>query len=160
MHGPPSTHSACWTSVWRSAAGLLAVLRGLEPKERDDRYIASGHAPVGLAPDGPDRSGAQLRLFRCRIRIARAIGSVSLFADSIDFLEDTSVNLLIFLGLAWSERARAGLGMVLALVLPGPSSTIRCRLRQSCLYSPASARWWSTSPARCSLQNSAITAAV
>ena len=31
--------------------------------------------------------------------IARVIGSVSLFADSIDFLEDASVNLLIAVAL-------------------------------------------------------------
>lgn len=50
-----------------------------------------------------------------------AIGSVSLFADSIDFLEDTSVNLLILLALGWSPRARARVGMALALVLLVPS---------------------------------------
>ena len=50
-----------------------------------------------------------------------AIGSVSLFADSIDFLEDTSVNLLILLALGWSPKARARVGMVLALVLLVPS---------------------------------------
>lgn len=50
-----------------------------------------------------------------------AIGSVSLFADSIDFLEDTSVNLLILLALGWSSKARARVGMALALVLLVPS---------------------------------------
>lgn len=49
------------------------------------------------------------------------IGSVSLFADSIDFLEDTSVNLLILLALGWSSKARARVGMALALVLLVPS---------------------------------------
>jgi Co/Zn/Cd efflux system component len=46
---------------------------------------------------------------------------VSLFADSIDFLEDTSLNLLILLGLGWSARNRARLGMALAalLLVPG-----------------------------------------
>ena len=50
-----------------------------------------------------------------------AIGSVSLFADSIDFLEDTSVNFLILLALNWSARKRARMGMVLAgiLLVPG-----------------------------------------
>lgn len=33
--------------------------------------------------------------------VARAIGSVSLFADSVDLLEDASVNLLIVLALGW-----------------------------------------------------------
>lgn len=58
--------------------------------------------------------------FGVEFAIALAIGSVSLFADSVDFLEDTSVNLLILLGLTWSDRARARLGMVLALVLLVP----------------------------------------
>lgn len=50
-----------------------------------------------------------------------AIGSVSLFADSIDFLEDTSINLLILLALGWSATARSRVGMILALILLVPS---------------------------------------
>ena len=62
-----------------------------------------------------------LAYFGIEFAVALAIGSVSLFADSIDFLEDTSVNLLIVLALGWSLRQRARLGMVLAgiLLLPG-----------------------------------------
>jgi Co/Zn/Cd efflux system component len=53
--------------------------------------------------------------------VALAIGSVSLFADSVDFLEDASINLLIFIALSWSVPRRAVLGMVLAgiLLIPG-----------------------------------------
>jgi Co/Zn/Cd efflux system component len=51
---------------------------------------------------------------------AISIGSVSLFADSIDFLEDTSVNLLILIALGWSLRARSRVGMALALILLVP----------------------------------------
>jgi Co/Zn/Cd efflux system component len=53
--------------------------------------------------------------------VALAIGSVALLADSLDFLEDASINLLILLGLGWSLAARARLGRLLALVilLPG-----------------------------------------
>jgi Co/Zn/Cd efflux system component len=58
-------------------------------------------------------------VFECVV--ALRIGSVSLFADSIDFFEDTSVNLLIFLALAWSARARARLGMLLAGILLVPA---------------------------------------
>src|SRR4051812_15746301 len=54
--------------------------------------------------------------------VALRIGSVSLFADSVDFFEDTSVNLLIFLGLAWSAKMRARLGMVLAGILLIPAA--------------------------------------
>jgi len=59
-------------------------------------------------------------VFECAV--ALRIGSVSLFADSVDFFEDTSVNLLIFLALAWSVRARARLGMVLAGILLVPAA--------------------------------------
>jgi Co/Zn/Cd efflux system component len=53
--------------------------------------------------------------------VARAIGSVSLFADSIDFLEDASVNFLILVALGWSLARRARVGMALAgiLLIPG-----------------------------------------
>ncbi len=50
-----------------------------------------------------------------------AIGSVSLFANSIDFLEDAAVNFLILLSLDWSPRYRARMGMALSgvLLVPG-----------------------------------------
>lgn len=62
-----------------------------------------------------------LGYFGIEFAVALAIGSVALFADSIDFLEDASVNLLIMLGLGWSLRQRARLGMALAgvLLVPG-----------------------------------------
>jgi Co/Zn/Cd efflux system component len=62
-----------------------------------------------------------LGYFGVEFAVALAIGSVSLFADSIDFLEDTSLNLLILLGLGWSVANRARLGTALAgiLLVPG-----------------------------------------
>lgn len=62
-----------------------------------------------------------LGYFGIEFGVAVAIGSVSLFADSIDFLEDASVNLLIAVALGWTQRARARLGMLLAgvLLVPG-----------------------------------------
>ena len=69
------------------------------------------------------RLGAILNLayFGIEFAVAVAIGSVSLFADSIDFLEDTSVNFLMLLALNWTARNRALMGMVLAgiLLVPG-----------------------------------------
>lgn len=62
-----------------------------------------------------------LGYFTVEFSAALAIDAVSLFADSIDFLEDASVNLLILLALAWSLRARARVGMFLAAVLLVPS---------------------------------------
>lgn len=43
-----------------------------------------------------------LAYFGVEFTVAVTIRSVSLFADSIDFLEDAAVNLLIALALAWS----------------------------------------------------------
>ncbi len=62
-----------------------------------------------------------LAYFGVEFAVATAIGSVSLFADSIDFLEDASINLLIFLALGWTASRRALLGMVLAGILLVPS---------------------------------------
>ena len=66
-------------------------------------------------------AGLNLAYFGIEFAVALAIGSVSLFADSIDFLEDASVNLLIAVALGWSATGRARLGMVLAgiLLVPG-----------------------------------------
>jgi Co/Zn/Cd efflux system component len=63
---------------------------------------------------------ANLAYFGIEFSVATAIGSVSLFADSIDFLEDAALNSLILVGLNWSPRRRARLGMGLALVLLVP----------------------------------------
>lgn len=62
-----------------------------------------------------------LAYFCVEFTVARAIRSVSLFADSIDFLEDASVNTLILVALGWTAKNRARLGMVLAgiLLVPG-----------------------------------------
>jgi Co/Zn/Cd efflux system component len=62
-----------------------------------------------------------LAYFGVEFTVAVTIKSVSLFADSIDFLEDTSVNLLIFMALGWSIRRRAIVGMFLSgvLLVPG-----------------------------------------
>ncbi len=62
-----------------------------------------------------------LAYFGIEFAVALAIGSVSLFADSIDFLEDASVNFLILVALGWSAARRARVGMLLAgiLLIPG-----------------------------------------
>jgi Co/Zn/Cd efflux system component len=62
-----------------------------------------------------------LAYFGIEFTIARVIGSVSLFADSIDFQEDASVNILILVALSWTARNRARVGMALAgiLLVPG-----------------------------------------
>jgi Co/Zn/Cd efflux system component len=55
--------------------------------------------------------------FGFEFAVALAIGSVSLLADSIDFLEDASVNILILMALGWSAARRAQVGMALAVIL-------------------------------------------
>jgi Co/Zn/Cd efflux system component len=62
-----------------------------------------------------------LLYFCIEFAVAIRIGSVSLFADSMDFLEDASINLLILLALSWSpvRRARTGMALAAILLLPG-----------------------------------------
>jgi Co/Zn/Cd efflux system component len=62
-----------------------------------------------------------LGFFGVEFAMALAIGSVSLFADSVDFLEDASVNILIAVAIGWSARRRAQLGMGLALIILAPA---------------------------------------
>jgi Co/Zn/Cd efflux system component len=62
-----------------------------------------------------------LAYFGVEFAVALLIGSVSLFADSIDFLEDASVNFLIFAALGWSMARRARVGMLLAGILMVPA---------------------------------------
>ncbi len=54
--------------------------------------------------------------------VALAIGSVALLADGVDFLEDTAVNLLIALALAWPLRRRADLRAPASLSPPSLES--------------------------------------
>lgn len=62
-----------------------------------------------------------LAYFGIEFAVALAIDSVSLFADSVDFLEDASVNFLIAIAIGWSATSRARVGMALAgiLFIPG-----------------------------------------
>ena len=62
-----------------------------------------------------------LGYFFVEFTVAVHIGSVSLFADSIDFLEDTAVNALILFALGFGAKNRARVGMVLAAILLVPA---------------------------------------
>ncbi|MBB2962493.1 cation transporter [Methylobacterium sp. R2-1] len=75
----------------------------------------------GLRPVVARVAALNLSYFGIEIAVALAIGSVALIADSLDFLEDAAINLLIFVGLSWSVRNRARLGTLLAgiLLVPG-----------------------------------------
>ncbi|KXC07067.1 cation transporter [Microbacterium hominis] len=62
-----------------------------------------------------------LAYFGIEFTVALTIGSVSLFADSVDFLEDAAVNLLIYAAIPWPVRRRAIAGSVLAFVILIPA---------------------------------------
>jgi Co/Zn/Cd efflux system component len=62
-----------------------------------------------------------LGYFGVEFAVALTIGSVSLFADSIDFLEDAAVNNLILVALGWNARRRSIVGMILAAILFAPA---------------------------------------
>ncbi|MFD1332721.1 cation transporter [Methylopila musalis] len=76
--------------------------------------------PPGLRRTVGAVAALNLGYFGVEFWAALALGSVALFADSMDFLEDASVNLLILLALGWSLKARARVGAVLALILVAP----------------------------------------
>jgi len=54
--------------------------------------------------------------------MSRLIGSVSLAADSIDFVEDGLLNILIFFAVAWTLHRRARIGHALALIILVPAA--------------------------------------
>ncbi|WP_344755866.1 cation transporter [Leifsonella bigeumensis] len=62
-----------------------------------------------------------LGYFGIEFTTALLIGSVSLFADSVDFLEDASINFLIVVAVAWSARSRSVVGRILAVVILVPA---------------------------------------
>ncbi|MGN7704809.1 cation transporter [Cellulosimicrobium sp. 22601] len=66
-------------------------------------------------------AGLNLAYFVVELTVALAAGSVSLLADSVDFLEDTAINLLIAVALGFPLARRAVLGKVMALLILGPA---------------------------------------
>lgn len=69
-------------------------------------------------------AAANLIYFLIEFSVARRIGSVSLFADSIDFLEDTSLNLLILFAAHRSLVTRSRVGKVLATLILVPTISV------------------------------------
>ena len=63
-----------------------------------------------------------LSYFFVEFAVALEAGSVSLLADSVDFLEDTAINLLIFVALGWPMARRAVMGKAMAAILVVPAS--------------------------------------
>lgn len=75
-----------------------------------------------------------LAYFGVEFAVALSIGSVSLFADSVDFLEDASVNLLIFFALSWTAATRARVGMAMAAILLVPGLALLWALLSKFTY--------------------------
>ena len=71
-----------------------------------------------------------LAYFGVEFTAALRIGSVSLLADSVDFLEDAAVNILIFLAISWSAKRRANLGFGLAALMILPAAALLWTLLQ------------------------------
>jgi hypothetical protein len=69
---------------------------------------------------------SQSQLLRDRVCRRLGIGSVSLFADSVDFLEDASINILVAVALGWSAINRARLGMLLSGIILVPGVATLC----------------------------------
>ena len=84
----------------------------------------------GIGEPGPGRlrrivllvALLNLSYFFVEFAVALVAGSVSLLADSVDFLEDTAINLLIFIALGWPLARRAAIGKVMALLIVGPAA--------------------------------------
>lgn len=66
-------------------------------------------------------AGLNVSYAAVEMSVALTIGSVSLLADSVDFLEDAAVNLLIALALGWSLARRALAGHVMAGIILVPA---------------------------------------
>jgi Co/Zn/Cd efflux system component len=60
--------------------------------------------------------------FFVELTVALTAGSVSLLADSVDFLEDTAINLLVLAALGWPLARRALVGKGLAVVILAPAA--------------------------------------
>jgi len=105
-------------------AGLVLTatsMRACEPAIMNRSPSPPAGSPTDLQRAVQIVALLNLAYFGVEFAVALAIESVSLFADSIDFLEDASVNLLIFLALGWSPAARARVGMLLAAILLVPA---------------------------------------
>ena len=60
--------------------------------------------------------------FFVELGVALSAASLSLLADSVDFLEDTAINLLIAIALGWPLARRAAVGKVMALIVLAPAA--------------------------------------
>lgn len=60
--------------------------------------------------------------FLVQVAAASMLGSVSLMADAVDYLEDTAINLLVALAVTWPIARRARVGRVMAMLVLLPAA--------------------------------------
>ena len=90
--------------------------------------MSDSHLPVA----GPEAAALRravrlvavlnLGYFTVEFAMSQLIGSVSLYADSIDFLEDAALNFLVLAALGFSASRRSLVAMLLAALLLVPSA--------------------------------------
>ena len=101
------------SSHWRDAA-RGGLERTLDQSTQEPKHTAlKGTVAIVAA--------LNFGYFFVEFSIAVAIASVALFADSIDFLEDATINMLVLVALGWTAARRrlAGLFLAVCLLVPG-----------------------------------------
>ena len=96
-------------------------IQGFSSSLPEEVQIQMLHSVPGLRRAVVWVAALNLAYFGIEFVVALAIGSVSLFADSVDFLEDTAVNLLIFVALGFTLRWRSVMGKVMAVIICVPA---------------------------------------
>jgi Co/Zn/Cd efflux system component len=77
--------------------------------------------------------------FGVEIFVGLWTGSVAMFADSIDFLEDAAVNLLVLISIGWSPGKRSTVGMLMAalLLVPCAATFLMAGYKYSVPFAPS-----------------------
>src|SRR4029453_11556242 len=93
------------------------------PSPQLDGRVTSERIPVGaLRRAVVTVALLNVSYFFVEASVALAIGSVSLLADSVDFLEDTAISVLVFVALGWPLRWRSRAGKAMALIILVPAA--------------------------------------
>lgn len=124
----PTSPWAAWIAVitMNALGPVYAWLAEWLVKPRADRLEPA--VPAADALDIPLRrvvlivAALNFAYFFVEFSVALFAGSVSLLADSVDFLEDTSINVLIFIALGWPLARRAVMGKLMATIILGPAA--------------------------------------
>jgi Co/Zn/Cd efflux system component len=89
-----------------------------EPEQRHPERLDAGRLSRAVLTV----AALNFTYFFVEFAVALSAGSVSLLADSVDFLEDAAVSLLIFVALGWPLAKRAVMGKVMVFVILGPAA--------------------------------------